>query len=191
MKKLLLLFSLCCVLLACASCRADTQPPSQEVSIDGQTAVVTFDPENYSAGTVSTQHGEYSFAYDRNGEVTITYPDGYVYTQRNMNGAIAMPVDYDAAEREAKGYVSGLSLVWGIESAMKSDSRDGGSPSLLLALLLIGFGVWSLCAPKSAWWIAHGWRYKNAEPSDLAIGLYRVGGGALVFIGILCGIAAF
>ena len=70
-------------------------------------------------------------------------PDGYVYTQRNVNGAIATPVDYDAAAVEARGYIDGFSLVWGIGSAMESaaGNRRGG-PSPRLAVLLLALGAW-------------------------------------------------
>ena len=54
----------------------------------------------------------------------------------------------------------------------------------------VGLGVWNLFAPKSAWWLARGWWYKNAEPSDLAIAAYRIGGVCLLIAGVICAIAA-
>ena len=59
-----------------------------------------------------------------------------------------------------------------------------------ISLLLLGLGAWNLFAPKSAWWLARGWWYKNAEPSDLAIAAYRIGGVCLLIAGVICAIAA-
>lgn len=116
----------------------------------------------------------------------------YVYEQTNISGGIATPADYDGAERSAKGYLDGFSLVWGIEGAADQarNTRSGGGPSPFLALLLLGLGAWNLFAPKSAWWLARGWWYKNAEPSDLAIAAYRIGGVCLLIAGVICAIAA-
>jgi hypothetical protein len=181
---------LLCTLSACS--KKPEEPVPQDIEIVGQQGTITFEPGNRSAGTITLESGSYSFAYDMKGTLTLTYPDGYVYTQTNINGAYGTPPDYDAAEREAKGYPDGLSLAWGIERAKEQDSGRGrGTATPLLALCLLGVGAWNLFAPRSAWWLGWGWRYRNAEPSDLAIGLYRVGGGVLIFMGIICAIAAF
>jgi len=55
----------------------------------------------------------------------------------------------------------------------------------LMAFVLILAGILSACLPKVVWWLAIGWKIKNAEPSKLAIILYRVGG----FIQLLMGLA--
>ena len=39
--------------------------------------------------------------------------------------------------------------------------------------------------PKISWVLAYGWRYKNAEPSDIALGLIRVGGIIVIIISIV------
>ena len=164
----------------------------EEIEISGQTGTIIFDENTYSSGTITMENGEYRFIYDISGMITITYPDGYVYTQKNTNGAIATPADYNVFDIEAKGYIDGFSLVWGIESAMDHQNNgNSNSASPLLAIILIGLGTWNLLAPQTAWWLARGWWYKNAEPSDMAIGFYRVTGGLLVFIGIICVFAAF
>lgn len=180
-------------LLALSACAAPAPEAKVEtVSVDGVTLTVTFDPGTLSAGTIQTEQGQYTFRYDSQETIVIQYPDGYVYEQTDMGGGIATPAEYDAAERIAKGYLDGFSLVWGIEGAADQarNTRAGGGPSPFLALLLLGLGAWNLFAPKSAWWLARGWWYKNAEPSDLAIAAYRIGGVCLLFAGVICAIAA-
>lgn len=180
-------------LLLFSACAAPAPASKVEtVSVDGATLTVTFDPGTLSAGVIQTEHGQYTFRYESPETIVIQYPDGYVYEQTNISGGIATPADYDGAERSAKGYLDGFSLVWGIEGAADQarNTRSGGGPSPFLALLLLGLGAWNLFAPKSAWWLARGWWYKNAEPSDLAIAAYRIGGVCLLIAGVICAIAA-
>ena len=54
-----------------------------------------------------------------------------------------------------------------------------------MGLLLIPVGLFLLISPRTVWYLSHGWRFKNAEPSDLALGLNRLGGGAALVIGVL------
>ena len=169
-------------------------PRTETAEINGQTLTITFDEHNLSAGKIATDSGEYTFAYTASGQdttLTIVYPDGYVYSQTQHNGGISFPAAYDAAEREAKGYMDGFSLAWAIENAMGGKApagNNGASP--LLAIILLALGAWNTFAPKTAWWLARGWWYKNAEPSELALVLYRGLGVLLIVIGLICLVAA-
>ena len=58
-----------------------------------------------------------------------------------------------------------------------------------MALLLCGVGIFNLAAPKARWYLSYGWRFKDAEPSDAAITLSRIGGGIAVVIGVIMLIA--
>lgn len=176
---------------ACSDVKDTTENQTETVDIDGQLLTVTFEPGTLSAGVIAADNGEYSFEYDGTGSLTITYPDGYVYTQKESNGGTMVPADYDATAVKSRGYIDGFSLSWGIERAMDNarGNRSNNSPSLPLSILLLSLGAWNLFAPKSAWWLARGWWYKNAEPSELALGLYRVAGMLLIFVGVICAIA--
>ena len=52
-------------------------------------------------------------------------------------------------------------------------------------MLLIALGAFNALAPKAAWYLSHGWRYKNAEPSEAALFFSRAGGVVLIFFGII------
>ena len=56
---------------------------------------------------------------------------------------------------------------------------------LLFALLAIAVGAFSAAGPHTAWYWSYGWRYKNAEPSDLALSAERIGGVIAVVVGVL------
>jgi hypothetical protein len=54
---------------------------------------------------------------------------------------------------------------------------------LILFIMLIMFII-SIFAPYVGWWMSVGWKLRDAEPSDMALVMYRVGGviGTIVVI---------
>ena len=75
-------------------------------------------------------------------------------------------------------------MPWGAApGAVGSGGHRSGSP--LLGMLLIALGAFNALAPKAAWYLSHGWRYKNAEPSEAALFFSRAGGVVLIFFGII------
>lgn len=59
------------------------------------------------------------------------------------------------------------------------------SGSFFIGLLLLASGAFSAANPRAAWFLNRGWMYRDAEPSDLYLGLSRVGGIIGVIIGLL------
>ncbi len=55
-----------------------------------------------------------------------------------------------------------------------------------LGILLIVLGAVNTFAPHAGWYLSYGWRFKDAEPSDLALSVGRVGGIIGIVIGIAC-----
>ncbi|MBE6962450.1 MAG: hypothetical protein E7445_08365 [Ruminococcaceae bacterium] len=53
---------------------------------------------------------------------------------------------------------------------------------MLLILVLLAVGIFNTVSPHTAWYLENGWRFKNAEPSDLALGMTRLAG--IVFIAV-------
>ncbi|WP_432409672.1 DUF6199 family natural product biosynthesis protein [Wukongibacter sp. M2B1] len=43
----------------------------------------------------------------------------------------------------------------------------------------------NLAIPRLSWELTEGWKFKNAEPSNEALGFIRLGGGIAVFTGIM------
>ena len=52
-------------------------------------------------------------------------------------------------------------------------------------LILIALGLFELLAPEASWYISHGWKYKDAEPSEAALAFTRIGGGIVIAAGII------
>ena len=112
-------------------------------------------------------------------EITLEYPNQAVYHQTDHGGAIASgwTDNYDDTR-----YVPGDVLIR-VLYANSPPSRRTGNP--LVGLLFLAVGLWYAISPNSSWYLSHGWRYKNAEPSDLALGLTRAGGIFAILLGIL------
>ncbi|MCH4888973.1 hypothetical protein EZV73_15370 [Acidaminobacter sp. JC074] len=54
-----------------------------------------------------------------------------------------------------------------------------------VGLFLIVTGILSLIKPEMMAMFGERWKYKNAEPSEMNIGLTKISGGLSIFIGIL------
>lgn len=46
-------------------------------------------------------------------------------------------------------------------------------------------GVVSILLPEAMWQLYEGWEFKDAEPSDLALVMHRIGGGLLIVMAVL------
>ncbi|MDF2715470.1 MAG: hypothetical protein K0R28_2395 [Paenibacillus sp.] len=54
----------------------------------------------------------------------------------------------------------------------------------IVPYLFIGIGLLNLLFPKTAWFWNIGWQFKNAEPSEAAILMGRIGGILAIGIGL-------
>lgn len=205
MKKtlsLILLLALAVVLTACAD-STPAEPESVHMNVENQDLTVTFDPGTWSSGKIEAENGTYTFAYTSSGRTVnfeLVYPDGYVYshayTQDGNFGAYASPPEYDAAALLEKGYLDAVSMDWALDNIVDSkvqqqNRRAPSGSTFLVGLLLIGLGIWNAVSPQTAWYLSHGWKFKDAEPSDMAIGAYRFSGVLAAIAGLICLIASF
>lgn len=53
-----------------------------------------------------------------------------------------------------------------------------------LRLVLIGLGTLAVVNPRLAWYLSDGWKFRDAEPSDAALVMARIGGVVTVLIGL-------
>lgn len=169
-----LLSVLLALLMLCACGSAGTQPYT--VTRDGKTYTVDNEHSTISDGT-------YTYAVSWSGdEVTITYPDGSTYWMHFSSGS-GVGFSYGGwSDDYGPGPYEDGSVLLNVLNEQRPD-RDGGGSHLLLALLLLPVGIFHVAAPETAWMLSHGWKYKNAEPSDLALAANRIGG-------VLCILAA-
>lgn len=175
------------ILCACAQkTDGDTKSGAKApytVSYGGVNYTVT--PLDENSGTISDSEYTYSYAYKASGSgysVTFTYPDGESYTWRQDDrvGSGSASLDFDFSK-----YPDGMELQSVLEretprSAEKKEKNVG------LILLLLVIGVINTAWPKAAWYLEMGWKIKDAEPSEAALGVSRLTGViALIVAAIL------
>ncbi|GMK37369.1 hypothetical protein PCCS19_04220 [Paenibacillus sp. CCS19] len=54
----------------------------------------------------------------------------------------------------------------------------------LFGFIFIIIGVLNIAFPRAGWYMKYGWQFKNAEPSEAAMIMARVGGVIGVIIGL-------
>lgn len=170
-------------ILLFAGCKKEPAPTVYTIDVYGATYIV--DTENC---TISDGTYTYGYEYaDSGNSVDFTYPNGEVYgasitvASNGIGGmsAGAISADYDYSS----GYADPLTLYRALTSPRETEKASDTNP--LVALLLCGVGIFNLAAPKASWYLSYGWRFKDAEPSDAAITLSRIGGGIAVVIGVI------
>jgi len=161
---ILLLFSLC----ACASMPHIVERGNKTFEID------------YENNTISDGRHIYAFTFSGDAidyVIELTYPNGATYclTQSQYFGTVSTSDDYKELI-----YTKGEVLC-----DLIAEHRPGATiPAKAIAIVILFLGgIFQIIAPNTALYIAHGWKYKNAEPSDFALGCCRVAGVAAIVIG--------
>lgn len=151
-------------LLMCAcSSSADTAYTVGEYVVDQENRTI-------SDGTSVYQ---YTFSGDASRySIEITYPDGssYWWHSEGSVGWGGWSEDYDEDR-----YVSGDVLRDVLEAGAPKEAKPG---KVLAVLFLLAVGVFNIASPQTAWHLSEGWKFRDAEPSELALGLARAGGVA-------------
>lgn len=175
-------------MLLFAGCKKEPLPTVYTVYSYGAPYTIDTQGRTISDGTYT-----YGYEYAASGRsVSFTYPDGNVYSAgistANSSGAGGMSAGAISADYDySSGYTDPLSLCYALTSPRETERASNTNP--LVALLLCGVGIFNLAAPKASWYLSYGWRFKDAEPSDAAITLSRIGGGIAVVIGVIMLIA--
>lgn len=172
---LLMLASLC----ACGAADAD-RDPTYTVEKYGETYTVNPDEQTISDGA-------HIYSYDvsvggTSTRVEITYPNGasYYWSWHGNVGSGGWSGSYNDTL-----YTRGDTLCDIVMDGVPAPERAASPGKLFLIIFAIPLGAFNIAFPQAAWYLEYGWRFKNAEPSDLALGLNRFGGIVLVVIGVL------
>lgn len=179
-KKKLLVPLLCTlfVMLLC-SCSSNKTETVYTVSNDGTYVI------DSSKGTVSD--GTHIYKYKINGSssdytVYITYPNGSQYWRSARSEDDAMSYSEGWSESyDEKRYIDGAIICNVLEGEVP---KDNNPLIIILSVILLGVGVFYIVTPQTLWYLEYGWRYKDAEPSDLAIGWNRFAGIVLIIVAV-------
>lgn len=175
MKKLL--FFLLNILVILSLCACSSSPTAYTVEKDGTSYEVNTENSTISDGTHTYRYSFSGNSSDYN--VKITYPDSssYWFQMSGSTGYGGWSENYDE-----KRYVDGDTLR---DVILEKAPRESTPGKFLAALILIGVGILNIASPHTAWYLEYGWRYKNAEPSDLALSLGRLSGFVAIIIAVV------
>ena len=165
MKRYLALFCIAVLVLLCACGR---EPVSTVYEKNGYTV-------DTEAQTITKGEDVIRYSFGSNGKVTFTYPDNTTTSwSQNGTGTSSLFFDFDR-------WPGALDRIDVLERDDLPE-RKTGNP---LGLLLIPLGILQAVFPQAFWFVNHGWKYRDAEPSELALGLGRVGGVLIDIIGLI------
>lgn len=187
-RTIAMLALLFAAILLFAGCKKEPLPTVYTVYSYGAPYTIDTQGRTISDGTYT-----YGYEYAASGSsVSFTYPDGNVYSAgistANSSGAGGVSAGMISADYDySSGYTDPLTLYRALTSPREKGKVSDTNP--LVALLLCGVGIFNLAAPKASWYLSYGWRFKDAEPSDAAITLSRIGGGIAIVIGVIMLIA--
>lgn len=135
--------------------------------------------------TISDGENTYEYEIDGSGDsyrITIDYPDGAQYFWSMSEGVGSGGWN---SELTNNSYAKADILV---EVAEEDFAPEVESNPWFIVIILGVLGLAGLIYPYGLWWLAYGWRYKDVEPSEIALIAERVVGGAFVIIAVVLAI---
>lgn len=178
MKKILIIAALIFVLLSLCSCYGTKD--IYTVNIGDET--YTIDKNN---STVSDEKNTYQYSISGTGEgytITLTYPNGVKYVFQKQTDGFTTGLGGLEGEYDDSVFSNGVNICKALEKeAPKTKSNFGWFGTLLLT----GIGVFNVCFPKVSLDLAHGWLFKNAEPTTFALNMYRISGVLCLIIALV------
>lgn len=136
--------------------------------------------------TISDGINTYRYVFSGNAseyDMEIRYPDGSAwYWHTQSNGEVAFGGGGWSDDYDAERYVPGEVLR---EVLKEKAQKQAPAKNMLPELFLLGVGAIDLAFPRAVWYLGGGWRYKDSEPSDLALCCNRAGGAFAIVIAVL------
>ena len=185
MKRVLVCLTLlCCLFLTACGRNAPKEP--YEGYYNGSTYVV-----DEADGTVTMDGNTYTYTLSvtpgQSARLKLTYPDGTWSSRSGRVGAqgVVYITGTDSTGFEHGRYLSCDALWHALDVDERIEGNSGGAGYMLLGVVLVGLGVFQFVSPETMWKFNWGWRYKNAEPSDLALNMGMLSGALSVVLGII------
>lgn len=140
-------------------------------------------------GTISdgTNVYRYTFSGSASGyRIEITYPDGSAYWRNGQrdNGGIGFSSSGWSEDYDETRYARG-DVLCDILAAGAPGQKEAKPGKFLIVLLLLALGAFNIASPQTAWYLSEGWKFRDAEPSGLALGLARMGGIGCCIVAVI------
>ncbi|MEI3079428.1 MAG: DUF6199 family natural product biosynthesis protein [Oscillospiraceae bacterium] len=181
----LILAVLAALVLSLSACaKKQTQSALEPYTTGWDGAVYTVTPLDAYKGTISDGTNTYSYRYDTGGtgySVTFTYPDGetYTWTENSSSGRGEASLNFDFEK-----YPSGMVLK-GLLRKVRTTQEDTSAKSWGIILFLLFVGGINTACPQLTWYLDVGWKVKDGEPSEAALGWNRTVGVVLLIVAVV------
>lgn len=112
-------------------------------------------------------------------EYTITYPDGAVYTATRSAGTSSGGGDALYDEEDRPNAVTIIDIL---------EARNMGKKDplpVIFGLVIVALGAFAVIKPQIIWRLRYGWRYRDAEPSDMGLVFTRLAGILILIPGLM------
>lgn len=147
---------------------------------------------DYVDRTITYDSDIYHYEYAHN-KLILTYPNDTVCMLYNRDSFITIEWQSIAGhDNEVKavydqGYLHPNVIMYQVleapPSPMAPSKETNASPLRGILVVLIGGVI--VFFPKAVWYIKSGWRYKDAEPSEVAIIVHRLSGVVAIVAGLV------
>lgn len=140
--------------------------------------------QNRQTFTFELDDGKYEATVDTSDRmVKIDAPNGRTISGNITADGSALPY-YDADEIPSLGHSDIVQLAVDFNRISAGRQLSDGGRSFNGSLFLVGMlmlivGIINVLFPRAMWWLKDGWKFRDAEPSDLALTLGRVSGAVL------------
>lgn len=181
----LILAVLAALVLSLSACaKKQTQSALEPYTTGWDGAVYTVTPLDAYKGTISDGTNTYSYRYDTGGtgySVTFTYPDGetYTWTENSSSGCGEASLNFDFEK-----YPSGMVLK-GLLRKVRTTQEDTSAKNWGIILFLLFVGGINTACPQLTWYLDVGWKVKDGEPSEAALGWSRTVGVVLLIVAVV------
>ena len=182
---LAVLAALAALVLSLSACaKKQTQSALEPYTTGWDGAVYTVTPLDAYKGTISDGTNTYSYRYDTGGtgySVTFTYPDGetYTWTENSSSGRGEASLNFDFEK-----YPSGMVLK-GLLRKVRTTQEDTSAKNWGIILFLLFVGGINTACPQLTWYLDVGWKVKDGEPSEAALGWSRTVGVVLLIVAVV------
>ena len=182
-RALVCLMVLCCLILT--GCGRNAPPEPYEGYYNGSTYVV-----NEANCTVTMDGSTYTYTLSvtpgQSAQLKLTYPDGSWSSRSGRIDQYGVSVTgTDSSDFVHGRYLSCDTLWRTLDVDERIEGSTGGAGYMFLGVVLVLVGIFQFVSPETMWKFNWGWRFKNAEPSELALKMGMLGGALTVILGVI------
>jgi hypothetical protein len=131
---------------------------------------------------VTLPNGEKVIVKHAGTDTVMTLANGVKVTRSELGNSVAWKAPHNVSDTDMDKAEQAYQI-WAEANGLNRKARSRSVP-IWVALLMLAAGLLNLLNPRLGWYLGEGWKFRDAEPSDLTLGVGRVVGGVLSLVGI-------